>query len=103
MKTNKKNITDILNINNMDKTNQDLYNTLYNTIDNNTDDNNINNLDSKINESSSGKSSPRKHKTSDHEAQRRATKRYYEKNKADVFKNRNNNYYNSNIEDTKLL
>ena len=46
MKTNKKNITDVLNINNMDETSQDLYKNLFNTTDNNTTDNMNNNLDS---------------------------------------------------------
>ena len=46
MKTKQKNITDVLYINNMDKTSQDLYNTLYITTDNTINDNMNNNLDS---------------------------------------------------------
>ena len=34
MKTNKKNITDVLNINNMDETSQELYKCLYSTTNN---------------------------------------------------------------------
>ena len=46
MMKNKKNITDVLNINNMDTTRQDLYKNLYNTTDNTINDNMNNNLDS---------------------------------------------------------
>ena len=64
MKTNKKNITDVLNINNMDETSQDLYKFLYNTTDNNTTDNMNNNLDSPKSNTSdeSNISPPRKKK-----------------------------------------
>ena len=101
-----------LNIENMDKFNQEL-NKKLNNIDTPQSDENVSSngkISNKLTiRPSSGESPTRK--TS--EAQRRATKRYYEKNKADIqnyyknyytdnkehILNRNNNYYNSNKED----
>ena len=105
-----------LNIENMDEFNQEL-NKKLNNIDTQQCEENVSSNGEISNQPSirpsmaSGESPTRKQKTS--EAQRRAPKRYYEKNKADIqnyyknyytdnkehILNRNNNYYNSNKED----
>ena len=79
----------ILNIENMDEFNKEL-NKKLNNIDSPKSDKN----DSSSVKPVSGKSPPRK-KTS--EAQLRAAKKYYEKNKADILQ-RNKNYYTDNRE-----